>query len=63
MEEELRAVLEAAQYDIRKKKQFCIERYDFSQKMSTQNKTLRKLIGSMTKELGMARRSYEASKE
>ena len=63
VEEELRAALEAAQHDIRKKEQFCIERYDFGQKMSAQNKDLRVLIGTMTEELGTARRSFEASKE
>ena len=63
MEEELRAMLKATQHDIRKKEKFCIERYDFSQKMSAQNKDLRALIGSMIEELGMARRSYEASEE
>ena len=40
MEEELRAALKAAQHDIRKKERFSIERYDFSQKMSAQNKDL-----------------------
>ena len=63
MKEELRAMLEATHHDIRKKKRFCIERYDFSQKMSTQNKDLRALIGIMTEELSTAHRSYEASEE
>ena len=56
-------MLEAAQHDIRKKERFCVERYDFSQKMSAQNKDLRALIESMTEELGTARRPYEASEE
>ena len=30
IEEELRAVLEVVQHDIRKNERFCIERYDFS---------------------------------
>ena len=56
-------MLDAAQEDLRKKDRFCIERYDFSQKMSTQNKDLRVLISSMIEELGMAHRSYEAIEE
>ena len=63
MEEELRAMLEAMQHDIRKKKRVYVKRYDFSQKMSAQNKDLQALIRSMTEELGTARRSYEASEE
>ena len=48
---------------MRKKDRFCVEQYDLSQKMSAQNKELRALIGSMTEELGTARRSYEVTEE
>ena len=63
MVEELHAALDATQEDLRKKDQFCVERYDFSQKMSALNKDLWVLIGSMTEELGTARRSYEVTEE
>ena len=61
--EELRIALDAAQEDLRKKDRFYVEWYDFSQKMSVQNKDLWALISSMTEELGMAHRSYEVTKE
>ena len=63
MEEELRAVLTTAQHDIKKKEQFCVERYDLSEKLSAQNKDLQATIGSITEEVDMAHRSFEASEE
>ena len=63
MEKELRAVLTAAQHDIAKKEQFCLERYNLSEKLDIQNKNLWATIGSMTKELGMAHESLKASEK
>ena len=40
MEEELRAVLMPAQHEIRKKRQFCVERLNLSKKKDAQNKRL-----------------------
>ena len=56
-------MLTVAQHDIAKKDQFCLKRYNFSEKLDAQNKSLRTTIGSMIEELGMARESLQASEE
>ena len=54
MEKELQTTLTAVQHKIAKKEQFCLERYNLSEKLDVQNKNLWATIDSMTKELGMA---------
>ena len=63
MEEELRATLMTAQHEITKKEQFCLERYNLSEKLDAQNKDLRATISLMTEGVGMTRESLRASEE
>ena len=57
MEEELRAALTTAQHEITKKEQFCLKRYNLSEKLDAQNRDLRETIGLITEELDKARES------